>query len=207
MPFEIVVDAVARILRARYSGEVSLVERAALARRILHEAERTGIYRLLLDFRDAQARGADPAEVGRVADELTSRLSPDARLAYLLRYDHQLDDSLEVAARSRGVRLERFVDMAAAVAWLQADDQSPAAEASGGPDLDRAFQLAAEAVDPAARLSPEQLSVLGELVHELLATGMDEANVLRLARRMSAAMHQPPGDHRSVSSHSRPGWR
>ena len=207
MAFEIVFDPVARVLRARYSGEVTLEERLGLARRILQDAERTGVYRLLLDFRDAQSRGADPQEVGRVADELSARLPGDARIAYLLRYDHQLDDSLEVAVRSRGVRIERFLDMTAAVAWLQQDDPPRGAGEPGDADLDHAFRLAAESVDPAARLSPEQLSVLGELVHELLATGMDEATILRLARRVSAAMHQLPGDHRSASDHSRPGWR
>lgn len=183
MPLEIVVDTVARILRARYSGEVGMADRQAFARQVLEKAQRTGIYRWLLDFRQAQSRGADPTDVKDMADEFTPQFPPGVRMAYLLRYDHQLDDALESVVRSRGVQVERFHDLDEAVAWLQAPMAS-----------NRALRLVDEAIDPAARLSPDQFAAIGELIDALLAEGVDEATVAQLGRRMSAVMNAPSRD-------------
>ena len=100
MAFEIVVDSVAGILRARYTGEVGLDERVSFARRLLHEAERTGIQRWLLDFRGAQARVGMPDDVVRMVDEFALRIPLDARIAYLMTHLHQVDDEVGVLLRS-----------------------------------------------------------------------------------------------------------
>lgn len=193
MPLEIVVDTAARILRARYTGEIGVADRHGFARQVLEKAQRTGIYRWLLDFRQAQSRGSAPAEIRRMADEFTPQFPHGVRMAYLLSYDHQLDDSLESIVRSRGVLVERFHDLDAAVAWLQAGDTDAAnaPESPESPAARRAFRLVDEAIDPAARLSPEQFTAIGELIDVLLAAGIDDATVARLARRMSAAMSTP----------------
>ncbi|HEU4813723.1 MAG TPA: hypothetical protein VFS99_05795 [Xanthomonadaceae bacterium] len=193
MPFEIVVDEVAGIVRTRYSGEISLDERMAVACQMLVEAERIGAYRLLMDFRDAQSLSGDPESCKLIADHCTPRLPPDARLAYLLRYDHQLDGSLEALVRSRGVRAERFNDANAAMAWLQAPDQVDfdaiaEADTTVPTNLHRAFQVVGEVIDFGTPVSPDQFAAIGELVHELLATGMDEAAVRGIAGRMAVAI-------------------
>lgn len=193
MSFEIVVDTAAHILRARYTGEFGMRDRVVMARQVLETAQRTGIYRWLLDFRQAQSRGADPAEVKDMADEFTPQFPPGVRMAYLLMYDHQLDESLEAVVRSRGVQAERFHGLDAAIAWLQAGDPEPV-EAPESAGSKRAFRLADEAIDPAARLSPEQFAAIGELIDALLAKGVDDATVAQLARRMSAAMNTASRD-------------
>ena len=129
MPFEITVDTAARVLLVRYSGEVGMDDRLRLARQVLEKAQATGIFRWLLDFRRAQSRGADPSGTRCMADEFTSRFPPGVRMAYLLTYDHQLDDSLEKLLRARGVPVERFRDLDAAMTWLQAVDDDVAATA------------------------------------------------------------------------------
>lgn len=196
MPCEIVVEEVDRLIHVRYSGEVTLEERLAIARKVLDDVERTGIHGLLLDFRDAQSLGKDPADCTRMADHCTPRLPQDARLAYLLRYDHQLDESLETLMRSRGVQVERFHDAATATAWLQgAEPADPVgAGAPPQPELHRAFRLVGEVVDPATPVSPDQFAAIGELVQELLAQGVDEPTVRQLAGRMWSVMRPQPRD-------------
>lgn len=188
MPFEIVVDTDARILRARYTGEVGMDDRRRFARQVMEKAQRSGIYRWLLDFRQAQVRSADPDDIVRMADEFSPRLPPGVRMAYLVMYHHQLDDSLEGLMRDRGVQVERFHDRETAVGWLQDDDAGGPAAPPATTMLSRALRLAAEAIGPAARVSPDQFVAMGELVHELLASGLDDATVMRIARRMVAAM-------------------
>ena len=191
MPLEIVVDNFARIVRARYTGELDIGERISLARRVLEEARRTGIFRWLLDFREAQALVGEQAQVTRMADEFTPQLPDDTRMAYLLNYDHQLDGSLESLVRGRGVHVERFRDLGQAIAWLRAEPaQSPGA--ASGNDLHRALRVAAESTG-SAPLLPEQFAAIGELVHDLLATRMDETKVRQVAGRVSAAMRLPRG--------------
>lgn len=188
MSCEIVVDPNTGILRARYSGEMSLDDRVACARRVLEEAERSGCYRLLLDFRAAHARVAKLADAVRMADEVTPRLRPGARLAYLMTYDHQIDDSVGTLIRSRGVQVDRFIGLEDAVAWLQADvlPGNQAGPSEGGSS--RAHRLIADAIDPATSLSPHQLSALGELVEELLDRDIDDAAIRSIAVRIAEAM-------------------
>ena len=194
MAFEIVVDTAAQILRARYTGEVGLGERMALGRRVLEEAERTGIYRILLDFRSAHARVGNVDDVGRMADMVAPSLPFDARLAYLMTHQHQVDDAVGELIRTRGVEVERFTDPDVAVAWLQ-EDRSVAQPEAPAHDLEpnRAYRLVADAIDPAVQLSPPQFAALGELAQELLARGIDDAATQRIVGRLSGAMGGRPG--------------
>lgn len=210
MPFEIKHDRAAGILHARYGGVVDMAQRIALARRVLAEAERTGSYRWLLDFRDAQSLVAEEADVARMADEFSPQLPAGTRMAYLLRYDHQLNAALEDSMRSRGVPVERFHDADAAIAWLQAtgdgvegDDgrdvepgpgQAPAPAATDDPqvDLRHALRLVGEIVEANAPVSPDQFAALGELVQALLEAGLDDAAIRRVCGRMAHAMRGLP---------------
>lgn len=82
-------------------------------------------------------------------------------------------------------------DLGQAIAWLRAEPaQSPGA--ASGNDLHRALRVAAESTG-SAPLLPEQFAAIGELVHDLLATGMDETKVRQVAGRVSAAMRLPRG--------------
>lgn len=192
MAFQIEVDEGARIVRTRYSGDVTLDERLAVACQALAEAKRIGSHRILLDYRDAQSLSGDPESCQRIADHCTPQLPPDARLAYLLRYDHQLNESLEALVRSRGVQVARFTDAAEAVAWLTAPGRAES-ELPPEAELGRAFQLVADVVDPSAPVSPDQFAAIGELVRDLLAKGVDEPTVRHVAGRMWTAMRPPPG--------------
>ena len=197
MPFEIAVDTAAGIVQTRYSGEVGLDERLTVACRMLEEAERIGSYRLLMDFRNAQSLSGDPDSCKVIADHCTPRLPSDARLAYLLTYDHQLDSTLESLVRSRGVLAERFSDARAAKAWLLAPhridvDALGDVEVAAPTNLHRAFQVVGEVIDFGTPVSPDQFAAIGGLVHELLATGMDEDAVRAIAGRMAMAMQLRP---------------
>src|SRR3546814_18890337 len=84
------------------------------------------------------------------------------------------------------------------MAWLGQAGQ-PAAEAIGPYVIEpevigapaampspprRALALAMEASDPRIHVPPLQFAAIAKLVQELLDEGLDEAKVLRLARRM-----------------------
>ena len=188
MAFEIVVDSVAGILRARYTGEVGLAERVSFARRLLNEAERTGIQRWLLDFRGAQARAGRPDDVGRMVDEFALRIPLDARIAYLMTHLHQVDDEVGVLLRSAGIEVERFTDPGKAVAWLQSDSPPRTVEARADPDPNHAYRLVADAIDPRVQLSPPQFAALGELAQDLLARGIDDGVIRQIVGRLSGNM-------------------
>lgn len=190
MSHEITVDQDARLVRVRYTGEITLDERLVIAREVVGVVHATGIHFVLLDFRAAQSLGARPEAIARIVDQCMPSLPPDARLAYLVQYDHQVDGSVEDLARSRGYQVERFQDRAAAVAWLcEARD---AAMASAEGDAPHALRLAAELANPARPLTPAQLDALGDLVHALVAAGMEDATVRRVAGRIASVMRPGP---------------
>lgn len=191
MPHVIEVDAVAEIVRACYSGDVTLDERLEVARRMLGEAQAACFHRLLLDFRNAQSLAGDPEGVRRIADYCMPLMGPNTRLAYLVRYDHQVNETLEHMVHSRGIQVARFKDHRKAIAWLQAPVLTLAeapGETPGETELRRTFRVVAEVIDPAAPVSPDQLAAIGEMVQALLAKGLDEATVRELAGRMALAM-------------------
>jgi len=198
MPCDIQVDPVARVVHARYRGEVTLKQRHEMAGQVLARAEAGGFDRVLLDFRAAQSLESDPDATRRIADTYAPRIGPDMRLAYLVRYDYQVDPSVEALGRERGVRVERFNDLDAAMAWLQERDTpvatpeatgaAAAPPAPGAADIRRTMRLAAEIAG--APLSPEQFAALGGLVHDLLAAGIPEDRVREMAGRLSEAMRQ-----------------
>ena len=188
MPHEITVDHDARRVRVRYTGEITLDDRLVIAREVVAVVQATGIHCVLLDFRGAQSLGARPEAIARIVDQCMPGLPPGARLAYLVQYDHQVDGSVEDLARSRGYQVERFQDQASALAWLgEASDAAVPEE-----DAPHALRLAAELADPARPLAPEQLDALGELVHALVAAGMEDATVRRVAGRIASVMRPGP---------------
>ena len=194
MPCELVVDDVAGILHARYSGEVTLDHRLDISLQVVDRLERERIHRVLLDFRSAQSFGNDPDGCRRIVEACLPRLDPRVRLAYLLNYDHQVDPSVESLVRQLGINARRFQDRERAMAWL-AEPDAPVPAGAEGTDTDvspvaRSIRLVAEVVGPEAATNPDQFAALGELVHDLLATGMDEAKVRQVAGRLSEAMRQ-----------------
>lgn len=192
MPFRIVVDTSARIVRVRYRGDVSPDDRLVFAEQVMDEADRAGMHRLLLDFRDAQSLGGRDEDFRWVAEVCAARFPPHARLAYVVRYEHQLNERLEALIRARGVQVGRFLDVAKAIAWLQAAtlaavDPAPAA-APARTDPVRAYRLAVEAAEPASAVSAVQFAAIADLVQVLLAKGLDEATIQQIAGRMASVM-------------------
>jgi len=189
MSYAFTVDERLGLLRVRYDGEVGMVERGRAVRELMEAAARTGLDRMLIDFRSAHSRPEDPREVMRVVDAYAPQVPAQARLAYVLRYDHQLDEAFEVFARERGVRAERFLDLDAALRWLQErSPETPAAE----PDAAAAgtgavLRITTDAIGSRA-LDGEQVAAIDDLVRATLAAGMDEAGVRALAARIAGAM-------------------
>lgn len=188
MPYEITVDRDAWVLRVRYTGEITLDERLVIAGQVLGVMQTTGIHGVLLDFRSAQSLGAQPEAVARIVNQCAPHLPADARLAYLVHYDHQVDSSVEDLARSRGYQVDRFHDQQVALAWLQEGFASapPAWEQAEQGDAPHAVRLVGELVHPT--MQSDQVSALGDLVHALVASGMDDASVRRVAGRIAMVM-------------------
>lgn len=195
MPHEFAVEQADRLLLVRYTGEVGVRERQDVIVKLMDQARATGFHRMLIDFRNAHSKPADPRDVLRVVDHYAPRMPVDTRLAYLLRYDHQLDDTFEVFARERGIQVERFTDRGMAMAWLDAAASGPAhsGPTRPGPGVAHALRLATDAIGDGHALRTDQVAAIDALVHVLLATGIDEATIRDLAGRIAAAMAPGPG--------------
>jgi hypothetical protein len=127
MPYDYVVDQERKILWVRYSGAVTADERRAAAEYVLGEATGPEMRRILLDYRRATSLGMDEASSTHLARYLAGQLGArGARVAWLVKYDHQLDTTVEHKARELGVDNQRFQDFDEAVAWLQQPDEAPA---------------------------------------------------------------------------------
>lgn len=203
MAHEIIVDADARVLRVRYLGQVGLEERRRVAYEALDTATAAGFHRILLDFRDAHALAIDAL----AADRMVANIAPlivGARIAYLVKYDHQVSDVLEQLGRQRGIAMARFHDMGAALKWLgetgpepgstevpaSATDEAPVEQARGARGSRDVLRLVTRVLDPEVPVTPATYTAIGQLVQELLDAGVPEPEVLKAAMRMSAAIQR-----------------
>ena len=189
MAYEIHLEREGRLLRVRYSGQVGIHERTAAAQAAFKRAAPAGINRFLLDYRSATYLPGDAAAgqalARYIADQLHGR---DARVAWLVTYDHQLGPSVEQHTGELGIINRRFYEMDAAVSWLMQSGEADPPHTGSDPHAPspprRALALAMEAADPMLPLPPVQFAAIAQLAQELLDEGLDEAKVLGLARRM-----------------------
>jgi hypothetical protein len=136
MPYDFVVDQPRQILWVRYSGTVTPAERRAAAEASLSQPGGRELRRFLLDYRRATSLGMDEAASTALAEFLIANLGDrDARVAWLVTYDHQLDPVVEGKSMQRGIATRRFRDFDEAVAWLQ-DSPEPVAEANPKPAVE-----------------------------------------------------------------------
>ena len=185
MPIDIQPDPTLGILRARYSGELDLKARIEHGERLMQEAARTGLWRWLLDFRLAQARSASADDAVRMASHFEPRMPAALRMAYLLRYDHQLDPTVEERMRTFGRRVERFHHPDAAIAWLIAPDIDPASgDVPQRPVTD-------DASDTIGAPGDAFVAALDQLAADLAAAGLAPAKVQSIVARMAAALRAP----------------
>ena len=211
------------ILRVRYSGQIGIEERRIVAERVFGSRAYDHISRFLLDYRLATHLVGDPGTARQTARYLAERLQGrDARVAWLVTYDHQLAYEVEELAREFGMVNRRFRDYNAAIAWLQraevrdladtdADanaDATSEPEVMGLPDATvspprRALVLAMEASAAFPQLPPLQFAALVRIVQELLDEGMDETKVEALAERMVEMVYGAPAPRPGPSSTGR----
>ena len=189
MSYQILIEHDGRILRVRYSGQIGIEERIAAAEAVLGRRTHASINRYVLDYRGATYLPGDEASNRALARYLADMLAGrDARIAWLMNYDHQLGPSVERLTGDFGVTNGRFYNIESAMAWLlqPADAMRPmmgsAPEAPSPPR--RALALAMGIADPSRPLPPTQFAGVTRLVQDLLDEGLDEATVQRLAGRM-----------------------
>ena len=189
MSYQILIEHDGRIVRVRYSGQIGIEERIAAAEAVLGRRTHASINRYVLDYRGATYLPGDEASNRALARYLADMLAGrDARVAWLMNYDHQLGPSVEKLTGDFGVTNARFYNIDAAMAWLSqpADAMRPmmgnAPEAPSPPR--RALALAMGIADPSRPLPPTQFAGVTRLVQDLLDEGLDDDKVLPLARRM-----------------------
>lgn len=199
------------ILRVRYSGQIGIEERRIVAEQVFGSRKYDHISRFLLDYRLATHLASDLETARKTARYLAERLrGRNARVAWLVTYDHQLAPEVEELAREFGLASRRFREYLPALAWLQrtdADDGTEAAEpkvmglpgATPSPPR-RALALAMEACEPFPPLPPLQFAALTRILQELLDEGLDEARVRSLAARMVEMVYDSPAPRPAPSS-------
>ncbi|MDG6347774.1 hypothetical protein QAA18_03305 [Luteimonas sp. 8-5] len=202
------------ILRVRYSGQIGIEERRIVAERVFGSRAYDHISRFLLDYRLATHLASDPETARKTAHYLAERLrGRNARVAWLVTYDHQLAPEVEELAREFGLANRRFREYLPAIAWLQRTDTDDGAEAAepevmGLPSATlspprRALILAMEACAPFPQLPPLQFAALARILQELLDEGLDEARVQSLAARMVEMVYGLPAPRPAPSSTGR----
>ena len=200
MPYDIHLERNGRIMRVRYSGQVGIRERSNAAEAVFARPDFPSIDRFLLDYRGATYLAGDQPSNRRLAQYLAAQLKDrQAKVAWLVNYDHQLGPSVEKLTTEFGISNHRFYDYDAAIAWLEqpvddAPDDGIIADTDGEmiaaqPSLvtrlpRRALALAMMASGPTLSIPPVQFAAVTKLVEELLDEGLDEDKVMRLARRM-----------------------
>lgn len=202
MPYITLVDSPVPVLWVRYSGVVTLEQRRHRFREALERALAADCYRVLVDFRAAHSLQHDDRVSNEIAKLLVEHVAGrDVRIAWLVSYDHQLDDLVERSVARLGVATARFRDRDKAIAWLRAPKVAPVDDAHLRPAAGtRAVRRKGDAVDlvarlagARARLSGAQYAAVVRLVEDLAASGMDEARIRPLARRMLDAMDPGAG--------------
>lgn len=211
VPHIFVVHSPVPVLWVNYAGVVTLEQRRQRFRETVERALETDCFRVLADFRRAHALEHDPGISTEIAALIAQHVAGrDVRIAWLVRYDHQLDDQVERSIAALGVATGRFQDRDRALAWLQHDGEPPApvehapasrptrtpATATRGkraaPKQD-AVALVSRLAGTKVRLSGAQYAALIQLVEGLAAAGMDEERIEPLARRMLEAMDAGAG--------------
>lgn len=142
MPYDFVVDHDRQMLWVRYTGAVTIAERRAAAEHSFAQTAGSGIRRFLLDYRSATSSTTDAAAGAALARFIAAQLEGrNARVAWLVNYDHQLDPFVEGRSRELGVTIQRFRGFDEAVAWLQRDDPTESASAVADAPADAPFHM------------------------------------------------------------------
>lgn len=198
----LLVDAPVAVLWVRYSGVVTLEQRRLMFQEALKRALAADCFRVLVDFRAAHALQHDERASNEIASSVAGHVTGrDVRIAWLVRYDHQLDDLVERNIARLGVATARFQDHDKALAWLRAPKAAPVDDAALRPAPRKqaaakkhdAVELVARLAGARARLSGAQYAAVVRLVEDLEASGLDEARIKPLAKRMLDAMDPGPG--------------
>lgn len=186
----VTVGTPVRALLVQQAGVLSPAQRRDAVKEVLARARELGCYRILVDYRQAHVFEHDDASNERAADLIAEAFrGRDARLAAVVRFDHQLDDALETMLAARGVATRRFDDFAEAMDWVQSQQPVASSGATVRPRREEdPVAIAVRAVDPGLALLPSQFATVVHLVADLLAEGLDEDRIQPLARRMARSL-------------------
>lgn len=117
--FSIHTDEARRIVEVRYSGTITLYDRARAVEAGSRVLEETGYRRVLVDLSNAEMAMEPPQEESRFADVLSSNPQlARSRTAFLANPDQSINWFIEVLAKARHYECEHFTDREAAHAWL-----------------------------------------------------------------------------------------
>lgn len=117
--FSIHIDEARRIVEVRYSGTISLGDRAQAVEAGSRALEETGYRKVLVDLSSAEMAMEGPQEESRFADVLSSDPQlAHCRTAFLASPDQSINWFIEVLAKARHYECEHFTDREAAYAWL-----------------------------------------------------------------------------------------
>lgn len=205
------IDSPVPVLWLRYSGVLTLDDRHRAIEETARRALAANCFRVLADFRTAHSFVRDDVAGAEVSKFLMRQIGTrEMRIAFLVQFDHQLDDVVERALADSGFPTARFSDFDKALAWLRgplaADRMAPTraprerkpkprettAQPAASPAVD-AVALVARAADPGVRLLPAQYAAAVRMAEDLGKSGMLPDQIQPLVRRMLAAMDPSDG--------------
>ena len=142
MPYDFVVDHERQMLWVRYTGAVTIAERHAAAEHSFAQTAGSDIRRFLLDYRSATSSTTSDEAGDALARYIATQLEGrNARVAWLVNYDHQLDPFVEGRSRELGIAIARFRGFDEAVAWLRRAEPAERAAAVAEAPADAMFRM------------------------------------------------------------------
>ncbi len=131
MPHDLRIDDALALIEVVYHGAICAAERAQAVHEGARQLTETDFRRVMVDLRDATIAVEPTHVLAGLAHEMAHAPSiGGSRLAYLVTPEQEANRIVENMATARHMRVARFQDRDAALAWLL--DEGPEADADDG---------------------------------------------------------------------------
>lgn len=122
MSYTIVVDDQRKLIRVKYSGVITLEDRAQAVEEGSGILSRSGYCKILVDLSDAVMAYQSPKEESEFAEILSSNeVLKHCKTAFLAKRKQSDNEFIEILAKVKQYNSEHFTDLNEAYKWLSED--------------------------------------------------------------------------------------
>lgn len=122
MDYKITIDEKRALIMVKYSGAITLEDRAQAVKEGARNLNSTGYRKVLVDLSDAKAIFQSPEDESDFANVLSNnKVLRHCKTAYLAKSTQHSNDFVEILARARHYNFKHFTDINEAYQWLTQD--------------------------------------------------------------------------------------